>query len=34
MAAGEALAHLNCLRVRGRVTAAPDAAGVVWYGRA
>ena len=34
MATGEALAHLNCLRVRGRVRAAPDAAGVVWYGRA
>jgi glyoxylase-like metal-dependent hydrolase (beta-lactamase superfamily II) len=34
MATGEALAHLNCLRGRGRVPAAPDAAGVVWYGRA
>ena len=34
MATGEALAHLNYLLGRGRVTAAPDADGVVWYGRA
>jgi len=34
MATGEALAHLNCLLVRGQATAAADANGVVWYGRA
>lgn len=34
MATGEALAHLNCLLVRGQATASADEAGVVWYGRA
>jgi glyoxylase-like metal-dependent hydrolase (beta-lactamase superfamily II) len=34
MATGEALAHLNCLLVRGRVVATPDADGVVWYAQA
>jgi glyoxylase-like metal-dependent hydrolase (beta-lactamase superfamily II) len=34
MATGEALAHLNCLLVRGLAKAAPDEAGVIWYGRA
>ena len=34
MATGEALAHLNCLLVREQATAAADADGVVWYGRA
>ncbi len=31
MATGEALAHLNCLLVRGRAVAKPDLAGVLWY---
>ena len=31
MATGEALAHLNCLMHRGRVTRAADADGVAWY---
>lgn len=31
MATGEALAHLNCLKVRGRAVAEPDADGVVWW---
>jgi len=31
MATGEALAHLNCLLVRGEAVARPDSAGVVWY---
>jgi len=31
MATGEGLAHLNCLIERGRATAEPDSAGVVWY---
>ncbi len=31
MATGEALAHLNCLMHRGRVTRATDAEGVSWY---
>jgi hypothetical protein len=30
----KALAHLNCLLVRGRAVAIPDADGVVWYGQA
>jgi glyoxylase-like metal-dependent hydrolase (beta-lactamase superfamily II) len=34
MATGEALAHLNCLLVRGLAKAVPDDAGVIWYGRA
>jgi hypothetical protein len=33
MATGEALAHLNCLLVRGRAKAVPDEAGVLWYGQ-
>ena len=31
MATGEALAHLNCLMHRGRVTRAADDEGVAWY---
>jgi glyoxylase-like metal-dependent hydrolase (beta-lactamase superfamily II) len=34
MATGEALAHLNCLLVRGRAKAVPDEAGVLWYEQA
>jgi len=34
MAAGESLAHLNCLRVRGSVVRNTDGDGVDWYGRA
>ncbi len=34
MATGEALAHLNCLIVRGHAVARPDAKGVVWYSQA
>ena len=31
MATGESLAHLNCLKNRGRAVAEPDAAGVQWW---
>ncbi len=31
MATGESLAHLNCLRYRGRITRTKDANGVDWY---
>jgi len=31
MATGESLAHLNCLKNRGRAVAEPDEAGVVWW---
>ncbi len=31
MATGESLAHLNCLRSRGRAVSEPDAQGVVWW---
>lgn len=31
MATGESLAHLNCLRYRGRITRTKDAEGVDWY---
>jgi glyoxylase-like metal-dependent hydrolase (beta-lactamase superfamily II) len=31
MATGESIAHLNCLRARGRIVRAPDADGVNWY---
>ncbi len=31
MATGESLAHLNCLRARGRMTRTADADGVDWY---
>ena len=31
MATGESLAHINCLRHRGRITMETDAEGVAWY---
>jgi hypothetical protein len=31
MATGESIAHLNCLRARGRMTRTADANGVDWY---
>jgi glyoxylase-like metal-dependent hydrolase (beta-lactamase superfamily II) len=31
MATGESIAHLNCLRARGRMTRSADEAGVQWY---
>ncbi len=31
MATGESLAHLNCLRTRGRAAAEPDSDGVIWW---
>jgi glyoxylase-like metal-dependent hydrolase (beta-lactamase superfamily II) len=31
MATGESIAHLNCLRTRGRIVRTPDANGVNWY---
>jgi glyoxylase-like metal-dependent hydrolase (beta-lactamase superfamily II) len=31
MATGESIAHLNCLRARGRMRREADAAGVAWY---
>lgn len=31
MATGESLAHLNCLRARGRAVAEPDGEGVIWW---
>ena len=34
MAAGESLAHLNCLRVRGGIARNTDGDGVDWYARA
>ncbi len=34
MAAGESLAHLNCLIARGEITRTRDADGVDWYARA
>ena len=33
MAAGESLAHLNCLRARGQLARRSDADGVAWYQR-
>jgi len=31
MATGESLAHLNCLRARGRMLRRPDKNGIDWY---
>jgi hypothetical protein len=31
MATGESLAHLNCLRARGRIERSADADGIDWY---
>jgi hypothetical protein len=33
MAAGESIAHLNCLRARARLARHTDGDGVAWYER-